>query len=85
MTSGITGGVSLGNVACGNSSSSIESNCVSMGDITNYGAENTNAIYINSVSSKNLNNNGIYVVGNVASYTNAVYVGGQISTYEKAV
>lgn len=42
VTTGITGSVSLGNVACGNGDNKITSACVSAGNIVSYSTPDTN-------------------------------------------
>ena len=66
----------VGVIGCGSSETSISQNCISMGDISNYGAWNTSATYINAINS---NNNALSIGFNVRSSNGtAISVGGKV-------
>ena len=66
----------VGVIGCGSAESVISQNCIQIGDITHYGAENTNAMYINAINS---NNNALSIGSNVRSTNGtAINVGGKV-------
>lgn len=98
VTTGITGSVSLGNVACGDENNSITSACVSAGNIVSYSTPDTNgplpSLNVGDITSYggygvamnkiSGDGNGI-VIGSVEVGGNGVTIGQAINTNDYAI